>query len=143
MKARMIVALLLTVAVVGCSKPTIDATTDATMQESVKKVRESLPEADREKFDNAMQRVAFSKIDFGKMFTEGEKAAYSVVSDMKKAVHGKTGPGIIAMAGEIERKEREAKRAEAMKEMQQLQKERDADNKARAELAKFQVLSAT
>lgn len=141
---KLAAALFLGITLLACSKPTIDTTTDETTQASMKKVRESLPEADRDKFDAAVQRVAFSKLDFSKILSgepnAGAAAADKFAGDVKAMLHGKTGPEIIAMAERLEQQEREAKRAEALREVQELLKKRDASVKARAELAKFQIL---
>jgi hypothetical protein len=129
-------------ALVACSSPKIDTSTDEAMQASVKKVREALPEADREKFDQAMRTVALEQVDFGTLFSGTTDAAQNAAKDMKAALDGKTGPEVIAMAAKIEEAERQKRREAAMKEIGELVKERDAAAKSRAELAKFEVLRA-
>ncbi len=48
----LLMLVLATMAITGCSDPTIDASSEAKMKESVAKVRESLPEAKRTDFDS-------------------------------------------------------------------------------------------
>jgi hypothetical protein len=140
MRSFVVLAVLLTL--VACSSPKIDTSTDEAMQASVKKVREALPEADRDKFDKAMQTVALNQVDFGKLFGGKPDAVESAAKDMKAALHGKTGAEVIAMAGKIEEAERQRRRAAALKEIGELVKERDDAARSRGELAKFEVQRA-
>ena len=76
--------------ITGCSDPTIDASSEAKMKESVAKVRESLPEAKRTDFDQAVQLIAFSQIDMKSLFANGGADAGDVEGKMRDALNGKT-----------------------------------------------------
>ena len=77
--AKVIGAVFILAAIVGCDKllpePTIDTSTDESIRQSSQKVRESLPEAERAEFDEAIQLLAFSKINLKDIFTEGAAGA--------------------------------------------------------------------
>jgi len=120
--------------IAGCSKPTIDASTDESMKASSQKVRETLPEARRAEFDEAIQLLAFSQIDMKDLFSEGAIGAGGIEGKMRSALDGKTAAARI----KAERQARE--REQALDEIKELEAKRQAATLARQELKKFEVL---
>ncbi len=125
--------LCLTIAA-ACSSPRIDTSSDEAMKESVARVRESLAQEQRARFDTALQIIVFKDVSLGSLFTEAAApGASGIVSSFKGLLNGKTGAEVIAAADSITR-------ARAEKEIHELDDRRVAAERARAELAKFVVL---
>lgn len=126
--------------IAGCSKPTIDASTDESMKASSQKVRESLPEARRAEFDEAIQLLAFSQIDMKDLFSEGAVGAGGIEGKMRSAFDGKTADQVIAEAARIKAERQAREREQALDEIKELEAKRQAATLAREELKKFEVL---
>jgi len=163
---RFLVLLIMAVFLSGCADPKIDVSTEELSKKSVEKVRNSLPEAKRAEFDNAMQAIimsaAFSKINFADIMA-GKKPEEPTSKDALKIlqpIHGKTGEQVIAEGNRIKEeyaakeKERVAKRLaedreKAAKDREDvLAKIKDLESKkalveaSKAELVKFRIISA-
>ncbi len=117
----------------SCSQPRIDTTTDETSQASIARVRESLPETQRARFDTALQVLAFSELNLGSLVEAAVPGASGTVSRIKGLLNGKTGAEVLAAADSIVS-------ARVEKEIQELDNRRIAAERARGELAKFVVL---
>jgi hypothetical protein len=159
--AKIILGLgVIMVALPGCGQPTIDASSDESMKQSVQRVREALPESKQEEFNEAMQTVAFYRIDVGILYAENMVGAGTLEWRIRKSLDGKTAAQVITEAALIreeqegqalkvlaEEKEQErrlcAERAEREKqELQYLEeekrkKERRAAEKFEAQLAEY------
>ena len=117
--------LLLIIILTGCDKivpePTIDTTSDESMKKSSQVVRESLPENEREEFDEALQLLVFSQIDLKDLFVEDVLGSGNLESKIKGSLHGKTALQVISKAARI-RIEREAReRQQALDEIKELE----------------------
>ncbi|BFM15617.1 hypothetical protein R50073_18000 [Maricurvus nonylphenolicus] len=138
------ISALLMLALSGCDKilsePTIDTSTDELMKTTSQEVRSSLPEADRSKFDNALKLLAFSQIDMKDLFAAGAADTESIESRMKESLHGKTAQQVIAEAENIKLEREKRQREQAVVEIAELEKKREASAKAIKELKKFQVI---
>ena len=137
---RYIFVVLLLLASAGCSKPTIDASSDEAMKTSSQKVRESLPESKRAEFDEAIQLLAFSQIDMKDLISEGAIGAGGIEGKMRSALNGKTADQVIAEAARIKAERKAREREQALAEIKELEKKRKAAELAREELKQFQVL---
>lgn len=135
---------LLIAALAGCDKalpePTIDTTTDELMKQTSQKVRSSLPETERSKFDEAIKLLAFSQIDIKDLFAAGAANTGSIESRMKNALHGKTAQQVIAEAENIKLEREKMQREQAINEIAELEKKRTDAEVAKEELKKFQVI---
>jgi hypothetical protein len=144
--AHLTICLFITLAAVACSSPRIDTTSDETMKTSIERVRSSLPEEKRAKFDEAVGIIGMSNIDIAGAMADamaGKKPnPERMIGDAKAALNGKTADEIIAAADKIIAERKAKERAAAMKEIEELLKERDAAKAAEAELAKFEILRA-
>lgn len=125
---------------VGCSDPKIDASTDETMKASSQKVRESLPESKRAEFDEALKLLAFSQIDMKDLFAEGMVGAGNLENKMRSTVNGKTADEVISEANKVKAERQARERTQALEEIKELEKKRQASAMARDELKKFEVL---
>ena len=140
MKLKLFVLVFLAISLVGCSKPTVDASSDESMKTSIAKVRESLPEEKRDQFDEALQLMAFSQIDLKSIFTEGAAGVSNLKGKMKDAVHGKTGEQIIAEASQIKLERERQQKEQALQEIKELEEKRRLSMNAREHLKNFKVL---
>ncbi len=131
------VFLLLTLA--ACSKPTIDTSTDETMKASIEKVKNSLSDDKKEKFDEAMKIVAFSNVDFKDLFAGGALAANGLEGKMKQSLQGKTADDIIAQAESIKQERAAKEKEQALSEIKELIAKQAKAEQAKSELAKFRI----
>lgn len=134
-------AVFILVLLAGCSQPRVDTSSDEKMKESIAEARESLPENRRAEFDRALLTLSMSQVDFAEVFATGKTPDKEAIgSDLKKSLEGKTAEEIIAAADSVIAAQKAKERERALKEIQELIKERDAAKAAAAELAKFEVL---
>ncbi len=147
---RLLISVLLMFAatlVGGCGKspfsePVIDASTNEKMRASIEEVRASIPAEEAEKFDEALQVLAFSQIDIGNLFAEGAVGAGSVESKMRQALDGKTASEVMAEAERVKAKRAERRRQEALLEIEELEQKRQEQIRARDQLNQFEVLQS-
>lgn len=85
----------------GCSKPTINTSSDEKMKSSFEKVKTSLPEDQRSEFEEAFGIVAFSQFDLSDILSVGQMETGATAMTMMEAFDGKTGEEIIALAAAI------------------------------------------
>ncbi|HLS05173.1 MAG TPA: DUF6694 family lipoprotein [Wenzhouxiangella sp.] len=88
-------------ALVACSGGTrLDASSDEAMYESMTAIQEELPADQRAEFDEALQIVIASQVDFSEL--EGmENPEKAIEEKIRKAIHGKSASQIIAMADKV------------------------------------------
>jgi hypothetical protein len=106
---RLVKCILCTIvlaALSGCADPTIDASSDESLEQSVQKVREALPESRRSDFDDAIQVLAFSQIDMKELLAEGATGTGNLEGKVRQSLDGKTGEEVIAEAAVFKLKER-------------------------------------
>ncbi|MCK5919369.1 MULTISPECIES: DUF6694 family lipoprotein [Alcanivorax] len=136
----LLMLVLATMAITGCSDPTIDASSEAKMKESVAKVRESLPEAKRTDFDKAVQLIAFSQIDMKSLFANGGAGAGDMEGKMRGALNGKTAEQVLAQAEQIQADRKAREKEQALAEIRELVAKREKSEQAKLQLDKFQVV---
>lgn len=61
MSKKMLVVL--TIVLLACAAPKIDTSSDEAMKRSIERVRQSLPEAKRAEFDNAVRHLALADVE--------------------------------------------------------------------------------
>lgn len=136
---RFIILLAMVFALSACSEPTVDSSSDTSMQTSIQKVRDSLPQSKRSEFDDAIKFLMFSKVDFKSILTQG---ATGTKQEMMMSIHGKTGKQVIEEASR-KRSELEAKqREQALKEIAELVAKKSQSSEAEAMLAKFEIIES-
>ncbi|WP_062810871.1 DUF6694 family lipoprotein [Alcanivorax sp. NBRC 102028] len=136
----LLMLVLAAMAITGCSDPTIDASSEAKMKESVAKVRESLPEAKRSDFDQAVQLIAFSQIDMKSLFANGGADAGDMEGKMRDALNGKTAEQVLAQAEQIQADRKAREKEQALAEIRELVAKREKAEQAKQQLDKFQVV---
>lgn len=124
----------------GCSDPKIDASSDESMSQSVKAVRQSLPESKRADFDNALLILAFSLVDRNELSSEHVVGVGKLEGNARHLLNGKTGEQILAEAERVlaERREREVR--QALEEIEELESKLAKSENARQHLKSFQIL---
>lgn len=130
----------LAVIMAGCTDPSIDSSTEETLRVSSEKVRESLPESKRAEFDEALQILAFSEIDFKELFGVGGAGVDSIEGKMRNALDGKTADEVIVEASKIKAQRQAREQEQALEEIKELEEMRLASVRATEELKKFEVL---
>jgi hypothetical protein len=142
MRSKMysLLILLVLLCTAGCSKPTIDTSSDEAMGRSMKEVRESLPEEHRKEFDDAVRDLALAEIDFKELMAQGAEPKVDLLgSRIKQRLSGKNAEQVIAEAAQL-REERERKaREQALGEIVELEKKSAAAQQAKQQLAAFRV----
>jgi hypothetical protein len=129
--------------IAGCSEPTIDGSNEDSIQQSIEQVRTSLPESEQDAFDEAVQILAFSQIDFSDIMSAGaglESGESALLSKMGSAIDGKTGQQIIAEAERIRIEREERARAQALTEIDELTAKQEEARKAEQAMARFEVV---
>ncbi|MCB2426779.1 DUF6694 family lipoprotein [Methylophaga pinxianii] len=142
--SKVIGIILIFVALVGCDQilpePTIDTSSDENMKQSSQKVRESLPEGEKEKFDEALQLLAFNQLDLKVLLAEGAAGVGNLENKMKESLSGKTASQVIAEAERIKLEREARQRQQALDEIKELEMARANAETAREQLKKFEVL---
>jgi len=130
---RMLLVGLVAVLLAGCGDPKLDATTEATLQESTKKVAEKLSPEEKKQFAADLMLIALSKMDLV------NKSADVMQQEINSSMNGKTAAELNELANNI-RFERDKKQKEqALLEIKALQSKVAAAAVAKAELSKFTV----
>ncbi len=137
--------IVLSVLSSGCEKsvfsdPVIDASTDEAMKTSIEKIRNSLPEEEAEKFDDALQVLAFSGISMKDIFAEGAINTGGVQSKMRASLDGKTADEVVAEANRVTAEREERQRRQALAEIAELEKKKIESEQAQEALTAFEVL---
>lgn len=127
-----VIAILLS----SCAKK-IDGSSEEAMKSSIEKIKNSLDDEKKGKFEESMRLIMFNGLDFGKLIQEG--GAEETVSDMKTKLDGKTADEVIAEGAKIQAEIERKKKEQAKDEIGELyQKMMQAENDKKM-LAKFQV----
>lgn len=121
--------------------PKIDSTSDASMKKSMEKVKESLPEAKRQLFMDAVQTLMFK--DIGNLMQLAKADSDKMKKDMMAALNGKTADEIISEAALIKQEAEEKKRQAALAEIKELEARKQRAEAAKLELIKFKVISSS
>lgn len=128
------VAMVLT----GCGEPKIDGKSESSLQASIAKVAESLPESRRKEFSDSVMVLTMSGVNFGDLLS-GKRSIDALKGDVLVALNGKTASQVIEEASKV-RTEREVReKQQALDEVGELLGKKAAANKDKAELAKFVV----
>lgn len=143
MSRRSISALALgslLIALCGCSAPTIDSSTQETAKASAQKIRESLPDQDRERFDKALFVVMMNSVAGDKSLLELASADPEQMKvDALAKLDGKSAEEIFALADAIKEERAQAERVQALAEIAELEKKKEQAMLAAVGLAKFEV----
>lgn len=142
---RFAFAVLSVVTLAGCSKPRIDASTPERYQQSLKRVRDSLPADRQAKFDDALRTVGMSKA------LQGGLAGIMAMSSAKPEemfahvtapLNGKTGEEIIAEAEGVVASRKQMEHDQTLKEVQELEQKHTNAQAVQSQLSKFEVVTS-
>lgn len=132
--------VVLVTALAACSAPTIDGSSDQAARESAQRVRESLPEGQRDDFDNALMAVTMHSAFGDKSLLEiAASNPEQAKANALARLDGKTAEEVIKMADAIRADRLEAERRQALAEIVELEEKQRAAEAAAAGLAKFEV----
>ena len=102
---KIIITALAVMMLAGCNDPKIDASTEESMKSSIQEVRNSLDEADKPRFERAVQIVALSNVSLGEIMRAKQNNDDQFMQNkFKESLGGKSGQEVIALADEIEKK---------------------------------------
>lgn len=132
---------------VGCSEPTVDASSDDAFYQSTQAIHSSLDGERKEAFSDALAVVTMGGIDMRAVFAGQAEGEFS---RSIKTLDGLTAEEVIAEAEELHRKQeaqaaeqRQAQREEIRKEIHALEAKQQAAQEAQAHLKRFEVRSAS
>lgn len=128
-------ALLLT----ACDKPKIDASSDHSLKESIQKVRESLPDDKKARFDDALKVVAFSQLSMSELMQIGATSGTIYEAKINAALEGKTGDDIINYAQNIRLEREKKEREQALQEIKVLEAKQSEAAQSAEKLKAFKV----
>ncbi|WP_312268048.1 DUF6694 family lipoprotein [Pseudescherichia sp.] len=141
---KALVACALALLLSGCDKPTVDASTDESMKASLQKIKESLPESQRQEFAEATSTIMMSNIDIktvmaGAFAGNADAVAAQQADKAKAALNGKTGEEIINEANAINAERAKREQQQALQEIAELQKKKSQSQDAKESLRNFIV----
>jgi hypothetical protein len=125
-------------ALLGCSAPRIDTSSDDALKESTERVRQSLPEDKRADFDTAVRELSLADVNIKDLMAPGAKPE-DVLTKMKQRLNGKTGDQILAEAKHLTEERAQKEREQALAEIKELVKKANAAQAAKKQLAGFVV----
>ncbi|MEL0550758.1 hypothetical protein EDF82_1438 [Raoultella sp. BIGb0399] len=100
-----ILALFLT----GCGDLTLDASTQETLQTSMAKIQQSLPDAKRTEFTSAMSTIVEQQISAAFVMGSNRPSNLELEDRFRKLIHGKTADEVIKEAAAMKAEEAKAK----------------------------------
>lgn len=143
MKKSILVAILAVLAA-GCGDKKVDSSTDEKFKSSIEIVKNSLPDAKKQEFEEAVKVLAFSEV--GNLF-EAAANPEGVQRKIKDKLHGKTAEEIITEGNLIiaERKKKEREQAaieieETKAKIAELENKKSEAEKAKENLQLFKVV---
>ncbi|MGV7093230.1 DUF6694 family lipoprotein [Siccibacter turicensis] len=140
---KMIISALAVLLLAGCNDPKIDATTEDTLKSSLQEVRNSLDEADKPRFDKAVEVVALSNISIPELLQAKEKENDAFIQNkFKETLNGKSGKEVISLADDITRKQADEKRQAVAREIATLEANKAHRDLATEKLQAFELKSS-
>lgn len=141
---KALLACTLALLLSGCDKPKVDASTDESMKASIQKVKESLPESQRDEFAEAASMIFMNQIDIKAVMASAFSGNADAVQaqqteNAKAALNGKTGEEIIQEARAIKAERVKKEQQQALQEIEELQKKKLHAQEAKQSLQSFVV----
>ena len=132
-------AVSIALATLACSAPKIDTSTDETLKKSIVRARESLPEDQRARFDEAVIVLALKDVAGQGLLALAAQSPAQLQAQAAAKLSGKTAAEIVAEADAIIAPRKAAERTQALAEIKELDAKKAGALAARAQLAKFEV----
>lgn len=136
---RYSIVLVILLFFVGCGNPKIDATTDETLKDSIAKVRMKLSDEDKERFDKAVQILAFKKIDFKEIMAGNTN---NFIARAKESLHGKTGQQVLEEVDLLNKQREQKTREQDLAKIKELEQQQIDAKEEMEGLKGFEVLSS-
>ena len=124
----------------ACGSPSIDASSDESLERSLAAVRDDLDAEKEAEFEDALEVLVFSEIDLEDMLADGVAGSHRAEARIREVLDGKTADQVIAEAREVLEARYERERAQALDEIDELEEKRARAEAAREELERFEVL---
>lgn len=150
---RSSLSIALALLLFACSSPTIDGSSEATFEESVREITESLSGDEKEEFAAAMATIMMSAV-FAPDNNQSEEAglmdgldqfsrqAETMPDRVRAKVHGMTAGEVIEEARQVHAEQEERARQQELREIQTLRERRAASESARLAMRDFLVTGA-
>lgn len=133
-------ALSLSLFIVGCSDPKIDASSAEAYSQSIQKIVASLPEDQRQRFQQDLILVALKDVSFEGVLTDGKLSIDSSLQKSKDGLNGKTAKDIMEAADLLRAEQAQKEKQQAAAEIKELLQEKEKADQAKVELSNFQVI---
>lgn len=146
MLKQLLILVPFSLALAACSKPKLDTSTDEAMRRSTEEVRSSLPEEERDEFDEGLMLVMMSSLQLDSLSSASledvERGAEAAANEARTRLNGMSADEVLREADRIkaerERREREA----ALVEIRTLRQSRQRAQRDARNLAAFVITGA-
>lgn len=145
---KLIVIGLCVFVLAGCDKPKIDASSEEAIKTSISKIKDSLPEDQKERFSDSAALVITSHFNIGDLmkdaFSGKSSADIKVLAETKKqeafkSLDGKTADDIIAEADKIRAERAVKEKEQALQEISDLKSAKEKSLSDKNALKSFAV----
>lgn len=125
----------------ACGEPKIDGATDQSFKSSMEKIVKGMDPGQRDKLEKDVMTIALADISFADIMS-GKITADQQIGKVRGQLDGKTAEQVSGIADRV-RADREAKeKAQALKEIKDLQDKKASAEKDKEQLSKFEVLTS-
>mgnify|MGYP006271441867 CR=1 FL=1 len=118
----------------------IDGTSEESMKGSIKKIKSSLLDDEKEKFEESLKLITFQGLDFGDLIKEG--SAEKTANALRDKLDGMTADEVIAKGEKIKAEIEKKKKEQAKQEIKELYENKDLANKNKKKLKQFEIKSS-
>jgi hypothetical protein len=137
MKKYILHSILLCLLMVSCQQK-IDGSSEESMKSSIEEINESLDNSKKEQFQESMQLMMFSGLEFSESMKDG--GAEKTVQDFKTRIDGMTADDVIEEGDKIRKAIEKKKKEQAQSEIAELYTARDDAERDSQMLSQFKVL---
>lgn len=130
---------LVTLMLAGCGGPKLDGTSDERLTASLDKVTKDMPQDKKAQLLEDLKLITFSNI--GEALT-GQITAEQAKNNVRTTLNGKTAEDVAVIAGNLRTERALKEKQQALAEIKQLQDIQQMAEKAKVEMAKFQILKS-
>jgi hypothetical protein len=135
MRSRFALVAGLTVA--ACGGPTLDGSSEESLEQSAEAIREWLPEERRAQFDTALTVISLDGVDFGAVFATGN--VDGLVQEARARLNGLGADDVFHLSDSIQAARLAEQLRQARQEIEELEARRDSARMAENYLSGFTV----
>lgn len=136
MREILIISALLLLS--GCFETRIDGKDDSSFKASIQRMKESLPKDKQEQFAEDVLLLTVKSLSLADLMSGKAKAEDALASE-RADLNGKTADEITAQAATVRAERERREREQALAEIAELQQQKNDTEKAKQELAKFEI----